>query len=73
LLAHITIPAMILGIDSDVLYPLYEQEYMAQHMPRANFQIITSQDGHDGFLLEQEQVGSCIQSFLNSLSTTNCE
>jgi homoserine O-acetyltransferase len=63
-LSRITIPALVMGIDSDVLYPLYEQEHLAQHLPNGQFQIIHSNDGHDGFLLEQEQVGQHITNFL---------
>lgn len=64
-LKRIEIPACVLGIDSDVLYPLYEQELLEQHMPDAQLKIIRSNDGHDGFLLEQDQVGRHIIDFLD--------
>jgi homoserine O-acetyltransferase/O-succinyltransferase len=66
-LRQLQLPALILGLDSDILYPLFEQQLMAQHMPNAKLKVVTSPDGHDGFLLEQEQVGSHIRLFLNSL------
>ncbi len=64
-LARIDIPALVMGIDSDVLYPLPEQEFLAQHLPRGELKVIHSPDGHDGFLLEQDQVGNNIAQFLN--------
>ena len=63
-LKEIQIPALIMGIDSDVLYPLYEQEHLAKHMPNGELKVIRSDDGHDGFLLEQDQVGQHITNFL---------
>jgi len=66
-LQQVPIPALILGIDSDVLYPLEEQEEMAQLMPGGILQVIHSNDGHDGFLLEQEQVSRHITQFLEKL------
>lgn len=67
-LSQLRLPALILGIDSDILYPLYEQQFMAQHMPSAELQVVTSPDGHDGFLLEQKQVGSHISNFLKAMA-----
>jgi homoserine O-acetyltransferase/O-succinyltransferase len=64
-LKQIEIPACVLGIDSDILYPLSEQEQLAEHMPDAELNIIHSLDGHDGFLLEQDQVGHHIIGFLD--------
>ena len=64
-LAQVEIPGMVLGIDSDVLYPLSEQEYLANALPNGCLKVIHSDDGHDGFLLEQEQVGNHIINFLS--------
>ncbi|VEU36873.1 unnamed protein product [Pseudo-nitzschia multistriata] len=63
-LQRVEIPACVLGIDSDVLYPLSEQEELVQNMPNSKLEIIHSDEGHDGFLLEQEQVNRCIIDFL---------
>lgn len=67
-LARVTIPALVLGIDSDVLYPLSEQEALASALPNASFETIHSSDGHDGFLLEQDQVARHISAFLTQQS-----
>ena len=69
ILQAIDIPALVMGIDSDVLYPLFEQEFLAQHMPHGELKVIHSDDGHDGFLLEQEQVGQHIVDFLQKYDT----
>jgi len=64
-LSTITCPTLIIGIDSDVLYPLYEQEELAKYIPSSAYSVIQSTEGHDGFLLEQKVVGDCIQRFLD--------
>ena len=66
-LGRIEIPALVMGIDSDILYPLPEQEFLAQHLPRGTLKVIHSSDGHDGFLLEQDQVGNNIIEFLSTV------
>lgn len=68
-LQRVKIPACVLGIDSDVLYPLSEQKEIVEHMPNSELEIIHSDDGHDGFLLEQDQVNRCIVDFLAKQSS----
>jgi hypothetical protein len=63
-LARVEIPVLIMGIDSDVLYPLNEQEDLVKYLPRGKLCIIHSDDGHDGFLLEQDQMSRHITDFL---------
>ena len=50
------------GIDSDGLFPTGEQKFMAEHIPGARYREITSAFGHDGFLLEWEQIKEVIES-----------
>jgi homoserine O-acetyltransferase len=64
-LAHVQIPGLVLGIDSDVLYPLKEQKELADWLPNGRLEVIHSDDGHDGFLLEQDQVAAHIVKFLD--------
>lgn len=64
-LNRVEIPVRVLGIDSDVLYPLSEQEEIVENVPNAQLKIINSNDGHDGFLLEQDQVAANIIDFLD--------
>ncbi len=69
-LNSIEIPSTILGIDSDVLYPYHEQEEVFEGLGSATKKIIEikSDAGHDGFLLEQEQVGAAVTNFLNEMT-----
>lgn len=50
------------GIDSDGLFPVCEQKFMAEHIPGARYREITSAFGHDGFLLEWKQIKDVIES-----------
>jgi homoserine O-acetyltransferase len=63
-LSSVKIPVMVLGIDSDILYPLHEQEELASLFPNGELKVIHSDAGHDGFLLEQDQVANYITGFL---------
>jgi len=65
-LSSVRIPALVLGIDSDILYPLYEQEELAELFPNGELAVINSDAGHDGFLIEQDQVAAHITGFLTS-------
>jgi len=68
ILQRVEIPACVLGIDSDVLYPISEQEEIVKHLPNSKLKIIHSDEGHDGFLLEQDRVNCCIMDFLDKQS-----
>lgn len=72
-LQRVDIPALVMGIDSDVLYPIAEQEFLARHLRKGRLKVITSPDGHDGFLLEQEQVGRNITEFLDELEESDID
>ena len=57
----------VIGIDSDVLYPISEQQAMAKAIPDSSLSIIRSDDGHDGFLLAQDAIGPQIEDYLRRL------
>ncbi|HVX27934.1 MAG TPA: homoserine O-acetyltransferase [Parafilimonas sp.] len=63
-LSTIKAKALVIGISSDLLFPLIEQEFLAAHIPHADYQAIHSPYGHDGFLLEYEQIEEAIKTFL---------
>ncbi len=63
-LAQIRAKALVIGISSDILFPLVEQEFLAAHIPHAEYRAIHSPYGHDGFLLEYEQIEEAIKTFL---------
>ena len=63
-LSDLKTKTLCIGIDSDFLIPSVEQKYLADHLPNGTFIEIKSNYGHDGFLLEFEQIGAVITRFL---------
>ncbi|MFY7651706.1 MAG: homoserine O-acetyltransferase family protein [Chitinophagaceae bacterium] len=63
-LASIQAKTLVIGIDSDILFPPNEQAFIAKHIPNAQFNTIQSLYGHDGFLLEFEVIENIIKQFL---------
>ena len=57
---------LVLGIKSDLLFPISEQQFLAKHIPRASFQEIDSLYGHDGFLIEYKQLTQVIRAWQDS-------
>ncbi|WP_421920608.1 homoserine O-acetyltransferase MetX [Marinifilum sp.] len=55
---------LVIGVDSDQIFPINEQKFIADNIPQAKYLEIHSLYGHDGFLLEQEQLSKVLQSFL---------
>lgn len=70
-LARIECPVLTVSIDSDILYPAYQQEFihtsLAGRDPRTEHVEISSAEGHDGFLIETVAVGSAIGAFLRRI------
>ena len=62
-LASIDTPALVVGIDSDGLYPLEEQRELAERLPDAQFEIVPSPHGHDGFLIEDRTLEQLVRAF----------
>lgn len=69
-LEQITIPTLVLGIDSDRFFPLAGQQRIARHVPGNidgdKVAILESDFGHDAFLIESDFVGAQIQRLLAS-------
>lgn len=63
-LSQIKAKTLTIGISTDILFPVNEQEFLAQHIPGATFIQIDSLYGHDGFLLEYGQIHKIINRFL---------
>jgi homoserine O-acetyltransferase len=62
-LSELQIPALVLSIDSDLLIPPSEQRFLAEHLPQAEFVMLESAFGHDGFLIETERIGAILREF----------
>lgn len=60
---------LVIGIETDILFPLVEQQFLANHIPGAEFKAIQSHYGHDGFLLEFDQIELIIRNFLTTAIT----
>lgn len=60
-LQKITAKALVMGITSDVLFPIQEQFFLAQNLKNAHFESIESSFGHDGFLLENDKIMAACQ------------
>jgi homoserine O-acetyltransferase len=63
-LSAITQRTLIVGITSDILCPLAEQEFLAGHMPNSKLVKIDSLYGHDGFMVESEKIGDSLQKWM---------
>lgn len=57
-------PTFIIGINSDILCPLDEQQFMADHMPNAELFVIDSTYGHDGFIIETQQITELLAGWI---------
>jgi homoserine O-acetyltransferase/O-succinyltransferase len=51
-LGRVTARTVVVAVDSDRLYPPYQQEQIAKAVPGAQLHVVPSLYGHDGFLLE---------------------
>jgi homoserine O-acetyltransferase len=67
-LARVEADALVLGIDSDRLFPVQLSRALARRLPRAVTGLIRSRHGHDGFLLEWPQVARALRSFLPAVT-----
>lgn len=65
-------PALVLGVASDILFPAWQQREIATTLKRTGNKNVThielgeekSMFGHDTFLLDLENVGGAVKSFL---------
>jgi homoserine O-acetyltransferase/O-succinyltransferase len=67
-LARIVCPTLVVGVDSDRLFPVSGQELIAEHVSGdlvgGQLQLIQSEYGHDGFLIEAKEVGARLKLLL---------
>jgi homoserine O-acetyltransferase len=62
-LRSIKAKTLVVGIDTDILFPLSEQRFLAETIPHARLEVMSSLYGHDGFLVEFEQLSNHIRKF----------
>ncbi len=63
-LAGIRARCLVVAITSDILFPPAEHDLMRRAIPRASYRLIDSDFGHDGFLIEHEQLDAIIREFM---------
>jgi len=70
-MARATMPSLTIGVNSDVLYPVYQQRDTADLLKLgggdAQFVEVDSPHGHDAFLINFDQVGAPIARFLDHI------
>ena len=66
MLASIVAKTLVIGIESDLLCPLKEQQFLAAHIPAATLKIIDSLYGHDGFLVETDAIAMHLTEWLSN-------
>jgi homoserine O-acetyltransferase len=63
---------LIIGVTSDVLFPLYQQEEMANTLRqaghRAQFACLPSINGHDSFLIDRERFAPVMREFFSGIT-----
>lgn len=65
-LAQVTARALVVAVDSDRLFPVEQSERIAAGIPGAGpVRLVRSPFGHDGFLIEEDQVGRLVSDFLS--------
>ncbi|KAJ3123841.1 homoserine O- acetyltransferase [Physocladia obscura] len=55
---------LIVGIETDGLFTISEQYELSEHIPNSEIIIVHSFEGHDGFLLEFEQMNKHLTAFI---------
>jgi len=61
--------ALFLGVSTDLLFPINEQEFLSRHVSRGQFAVINSAYGHDGFLIEIPRLEQEIGRFYNKVAS----
>ncbi|MEO6720445.1 MAG: homoserine O-acetyltransferase [Ferruginibacter sp.] len=67
ILENIHQKTLIIGISSDILCPLTEQQFLAHHIPEATLIEIDSDYGHDGFMVESKIISLHLAAWLRDV------
>jgi homoserine O-acetyltransferase len=72
-LRRVTARTAVAAIDSDRLYPVELNQELAEGIPgSAPLRVISSPNGHDGFLVELETVGGIVTELLGERALSYC-
>lgn len=74
-MTRIKMPALVLGVQSDILFPVWQQKEIAECLRAAGNKNVTyyeldSMYGHDTFLIDGVSVGGAVKGHLELLDTS---
>ena len=65
-LYSIKVPTMVIGVDTDILYPYHQQEHMSRNLGNVlSMHKLVSPVGHDAFLTEDRQMDRLLRRFIS--------
>lgn len=67
-LQQIKARCLFVGINTDILFPIEEQKYLADAIRGSQLTILDSNFGHDGFLIEYTKLTKALQDFYHVIS-----
>jgi homoserine O-acetyltransferase/O-succinyltransferase len=67
-LSKIAANTLIIGIATDILFPIKEQVLLHNNITNSSLEVIDSPYGHDGFLTEGEKINGIILDFLKKVN-----
>lgn len=62
-LRSIQAKALVVAIESDVLFPQPEGEFIHRNIAQSRLEVLSSLHGHDGFLVETDQINLLVKNF----------
>ena len=65
-LQRITAECLVVGISTDLIFTVPEMQALHRMLPRSTYHQIDSPFGHDGFLVEHEQLNRILNPFIHS-------
>jgi homoserine O-acetyltransferase len=68
-LSRVQAKTLVIGIESDLLFPLAEQEFLAKQIAGARLEVLDSPYGHDAFLMETKAITPFLEKLLHAKST----
>jgi homoserine O-acetyltransferase len=67
--ANILCPSLVIGVSSDVLFPVWQQRELAEYLEKNGADVryveLDAHFGHDTFLIDQKRVGRAVASLLD--------
>lgn len=71
ILSRLSMPVLLVGSSSDVLYPEDELRSFASELPNARYETLHAPYGHDSFLVAKDEVTAIVNQFLKEMEYAN--